>query len=98
MAIPLDADLVFSKAKQLRHSSDKFVREHVYINRDLTKAEIAAQATLNDKKGEQEIATKGGVAIKAARQNDTDNTITPNELSSGNNPDNVPRDSVANEF
>ena len=37
-----DADLALSKAKQLRHSSDKFARKHVYINRDLTKAELAA--------------------------------------------------------
>jgi len=37
-----DADQVFSKAKLLRRSANNFVSEHIYINKDLTKAESLA--------------------------------------------------------
>jgi hypothetical protein len=34
---------IYSKAKSLRHSGDERVRQHVFINRDLTKAQAAAE-------------------------------------------------------
>lgn len=38
----IDAEHVISHAKQLRQSSNIYVRQHVYINKDLTKTEAAA--------------------------------------------------------
>ena len=37
-----DASLIVSSAKQLRRSVDSYVKQHVYINNDLTKSEAAA--------------------------------------------------------
>lgn len=37
-----DANLIINSAKRLRQSANPYVRQHVYVNRDLTKTEAAA--------------------------------------------------------
>ena len=70
------AQQLISSAKQLRQSSDSAVRDHVYINPDLTRAEAEAAYQLRLQRRRRRAADQGHGPAVTSEEN-TEQSIDP---------------------